>query len=245
MTGFWRIFYPGFISYIVLFNSPSLSDNHHHSNQINILGSLSDLLSHGHIILLAFTTTMHGVSTVAISKEKQSAINCRYLLALYLVIPVILSVIAADMLVFDQYLLKNFVPSYPAQWAFWTVIFNIPHIVASWVTFAEKEYLHHYRKLFSRMLPLFIIMIYLLHHVAGDEAAFIVFAAFTMHHVLSQQFGLTLMMLGVRPDKTFQSWRWLSIIGSVFIYSLVYGSRFYPNITIYNLPIQTTSSWVD
>ncbi len=164
-------------------------------------------------------------------------VNCRYLLYLYAVIPFIFIVVSVDFLFLENYLLTSFVPDDPRRWAVWTIVFNIPHIVASWVTFAERQYLVHYRPLFLKTLPIFIVLVYLVHFQFGGEIAFAVFAFYTMYHVLSQQFGLSLMMMRVRPSLDFHLWRIFSVLGTLCVYSVVYGKHLFSIYRIHGIEL--------
>jgi hypothetical protein len=150
-------------------------------------------------------------------------IDCRLLLSLYFIIPVALVVVALDQLFLGQAMLTGMFSMDPSRWAFWTLIFNLPHIVASWVTFADKAYIRHYRSEFTVALPIVVLLTIVLHVFIGGAVAFLVSAIYTMYHVLSQQFGITIMMLGIKPNNVYRWWRWLSIIGTLFIYLVIYG----------------------
>lgn len=160
-------------------------------------------------------------------------VNSHMLLSLYLVIPVCLLAVIIDKLFLDEALLKQYLPVQPAEWAFWTLVFNFPHIVSSLVTLADKEYLSFYKKRFSIALTvitagvvaLTAIILILPPAIAQNVYAvfFAFFATYTMYHVLSQQFGIGLMLMKQRPGKQFEQWRWLSTITTTGMYAMVFG----------------------
>lgn len=160
-------------------------------------------------------------------------INSRLLLSLYLIIPFCIVVVILDQFVFDQVLLKQYLPVQPAEWAFWVLVFNFPHIVSSLVTLADKEYISFYKKRFGTALLVITVGILALtallmalppvlaQNVYGVFFAF--FATYTMYHVLSQQFGIGMMLMKVRPCKQYEHWRWLSTITTTGMYAMVFG----------------------
>ena len=160
-------------------------------------------------------TTPASTATVA---QAARQVDCRWLLALYGVIPLSLSIVAIDTLLLDQALLNAYLPSYPEQWAFWAVIFGLPHIVASLVTMADREYVAHYRHSLTWPL-LFFAGISVLGVVGPQPVSYQlllgVIALYTGYHVLAQQLGLTLMMMNTAPSRAFKAWKWIALAGGV------------------------------
>ena len=99
-------------------------------------------------------------------------------------------------------------------------------------SFLDKEYLTFYRRKFLVDLPLvwggFLILWYFF-----PTLAFILFLLYTEYHVVSQQGGIALAFMKVRP-RLYQLWRVL-IIG---MFSLLYLILFKESSTLY-LSIQT------
>lgn len=152
-------------------------------------------------------------------------LDCRWLLALYAVIPVSLALVLVDTLLFDGRAVRQHIPIDPMHWPFWTVIFGLPHIVASFLTMADTEYLSHYRRSLSLPLIGFAVLTSLLvfgPQPLGQQSLFVFLAFYTIYHVLAQQLGLTLMMMGVPPSGVFKLWKWLSILCGFVIYITVY-----------------------
>ncbi|QJD59362.1 hypothetical protein HG264_10820 [Pseudomonas sp. gcc21] len=154
-------------------------------------------------------------------------LDCRWLLALYAVVPVSLALVLIDSLVLDGRLLRQHIPVDPMQWPFWTVIFGLPHIVASLLTMADSEYISHYRR--SLLLPFMgfaglTSLAIFGPQPLGEQSMFIFLAFYTIYHVLAQQLGLTLMMMGVPPSGVFKTWKWLSILCGFVIYVTVYSA---------------------
>src|SRR5690625_2245437 len=159
---------------------------------------------------------------------KLQAIDCRWLFALYGIIPLSLAVIAADSLWLNGELLHRYLPSDPQQWPFWTVIFGLPHIIASMLTMADREYLSHYRHTLFWPLVLFAGIAsagYIGPQPISLNLLFVFLAFYTVYHVLAQQLGLTLMMMGIPPTRTFRVWKWLALFSGFAVYIIVYGQH--------------------
>jgi len=157
------------------------------------------------------------------------AVDCRWLLALYALIPISLFLVAVDTLALDGVLLRQHLPAAPERWAFWTVIFGLPHIVASLLTMADREYLSHYR---YKLLPPLLAFAAIAcagqfgPQPVGQRALFVFLAFYTVYHVLAQQLGLTLMMMDAPPSPVFRLWKWLAVLTGFAIYINVYGKTY-------------------
>ncbi|CAA0119447.1 Uncharacterised protein [BD1-7 clade bacterium] len=173
-------------------------------------------------------STAHPLTTA-----KKYAVNSKLLFSLYGVIPLSLFIVFADKLFFNSALQNQFLPVQPAEWAFWAIVFNFPHIVSSLITLADKEYVTYYKARFSKALIIIIAGVLSVNYVtpllipqpfAGAIYAlfFAFFATYTMYHVLSQQFGIGMMLMKVRPTKKYEWWRWTSTIGATAIYAIIF-----------------------
>ena len=170
---------------------------------------------------------------VPLHEQLIHVIDCRWLLALYAVIPLSLLLVFTDAWLFQGRAVYQHIPTQPEDWPFWTVIFGLPHIIASLITMADREYLTHYRR--TLLWPLLIFAgIATAGHIGPQPLSFnllfLFLAFYTIYHVLAQQLGLTLMMMGTAPTRTFQLWKWLLIIAGMAIYMNVYGERYLGNI---------------
>lgn len=156
-------------------------------------------------------------------------VDCRWLLALYAIVPVVLAFVFVDAWLLDGALLRQYLPSDPMHWPFWTVIFGLPHIVASLLTMADKEYLGHYRH--SLLWPMVVFALIagagtFGPQPLGNQALFVFLGFYTIYHVLAQQLGLTLMMMGTAPTRLFKAWKWLAIFSAFMVYVTVYASSY-------------------
>lgn len=161
------------------------------------------------------------------NSTEMRSVDCRWLLALYAVIPLTLAFVVTDILLLDGQLFHS-MPADPARWAFWTVVFGLPHIIASLITMADRDYLSHYRK--SLLWPLLFFAGISFAGVFGPQPLsydllFILLAFYTIYHVLAQQLGLTLMMMGIAPSTCYRWWKWLSILAGTAVYMMVFGAH--------------------
>lgn len=148
-------------------------------------------------------------------------VDSRLLLAFYGIIPLLLVVAALDVIMFEHSL-RNILPKQPETYLWWTVIFNLPHIMASFVTYADNEYLKAYRWPLSFGLLLAAGLTLGLPLTFGPLGLLAVGAVYTMYHVLMQQYGISLMLLKRPPNPVFLVWRWMTIAAASMIYLEVY-----------------------
>jgi hypothetical protein len=176
-----------------------------------------------------------------VSSVKQ--VSNQYLLALYIVAPACVFIVLLDWLFFDGYMQYYYLPVKPSEWAFWAVFFNFPHIVASFITLADRDYLTFYKKPILRSIITITLLVgsYLLglnllsqpHGLWLNGLFFIFFATYTMYHVLAQQFGLSLMMLRQPSDAYFRSWLVLSTFSTVLMYGMIFTKSYLLSANIY------------
>lgn len=155
------------------------------------------------------------------------------LFSLYSIIPVTVFIALYDYFFLSSLLLENYLPSNPATLMWWAIIFNFPHIVSSIITIVDDEYLHFYKKRFTKALGIIVVAVFtvnvILPMVFPPFIAstvffifFVFFAAYTMYHVLSQQFGIGMMMMKVRPNKVYEWWRYLATFATTAMYGMVF-----------------------
>lgn len=142
------------------------------------------------------------------------------LLALYFIVPACFVAVLLDALVFHG-ALRRALPSHPDDIAFFTVLFNGPHIIASHLIFIDREYLAHYRKNligFGVVLTLVSIAVFGYSFRLG----FFLSLLFTFWHIITQQVGLTGAQLR-NSSPTFQAWKWMAIAMGVGAYVMTIG----------------------
>lgn len=148
----------------------------------------------------------------------------RWLLALYAVVPLAVSVMLLDQLALGGYLRHAALPQTPEEWPAWTILFGMPHVIAGLLTMADREYIGHYRRRF--MWPLLGFAAISIAAAAGPaEVAFAVtlwLGFYTVTHLLTQQIGLTFTMLGKPPMRCMRLWKGTILVLGVLIYAGLY-----------------------
>jgi hypothetical protein len=160
----------------------------------------------------------------------------RTLLIMMLSVPLCILAALADTYLFGGYI-HNYSLENPIRVVWWVAILSTPHILASIVTFADREYLAHYKKPLLKAtaigvalgigLPLIagltllsstqpITMGNMLSH--GSSISLIAAAAYTTYHNLQQQYGISLMLMREKPDFIHHLWKWITIIPASLIF---------------------------
>ena len=173
-------------------------------------------------------------SAITLSNEQpQAAVSRLLLLSLYSVIPITILLAVIDVVFLDRLLITQYLPSNPSSLLLWAIIFNFPHIISSFVTLADDEYIPYYKKRFSRALMIIVVAVLTVNMVLPAVLPkpfadgfyllfFAFFAAYTMYHVLSQQFGIGMMLMKAKPGPTYEWWRYLSTVASTAMYGMVF-----------------------
>ncbi len=145
-------------------------------------------------------------------------INPKVLLAIYSVMPLSLLFIAADSFVLNGHI-KVSLPVDPRVYAWFVILFMVPHIIASFFSFADKEYLEYYKPRLLRGAQIAVILGIFLPAIAGATILpILAFATYTMIHVFMQQSGVSKsLMKNSAPAHVY--WQWLGIAISTVIYS--------------------------
>ena len=111
--------------------------------------------------------------------------------------------------------------------------FGLPHILSSFQTMCDAEYLAAYRKQTLFILCLFFLPFIL--YKTGVPASIIltVFLVLTVHHVIAQQYGIALSVARLRPSITFAICKWCTVLLGTVAYFQCYsaadlgGSEYY------------------
>lgn len=113
----------------------------------------------------------------------------------------------------------------PDDFLIWALFFNLPHIISSFIVMADKDYLRTSRM--KSAIPIFIIagiaLCLFLITLNNDLSKYVnylivlLYAIFTTHHVISQQFGISCLILKQRP-RNFSIIKHLSLFVSILIY---------------------------
>ena len=96
------------------------------------------------------------------------------------------------------------------------LIFEMPHIIASFVGFADREYTGHYLKHLRLGIPLLLIVFAVLLWI-DFEIAVMVYLMATMYHVMKQQTGIALLF-GIPKNRWHHLWSWTLIASTAGVY---------------------------
>lgn len=168
--------------------------------------------------------------------DKPFAISRHLLLSVYGVLPVLLLLIFLDQYFWDG-LLKEELKITAINAPLYILFFDLPHIIASFVSYFDKDYAKFYRqKLFFR-LPILVLFIVAMIYV-NVALVFAVYVFYTMYHVLKQQTGIAGMLLK-SSGRLHQLWTYSAIaagsLGFFHVYSSaieVGGLSFLPNFVL-------------
>ncbi len=150
------------------------------------------------------------------------AVNCYVLLALYIVIPLATGIVCLDYLFFNKWLLKEYLPVHPYEWAWYLVVFGMPHIVGSVITLVDDEYISFYKKKLIYVILIIVASMISITKVFGVSTLVLILAVHTIYHVIAQQTGLCFMMLQQRPTKSSFVWKRISITLAILVYFTIF-----------------------
>jgi hypothetical protein len=146
-------------------------------------------------------------------------INPLILLSIYGFILLGLIVVALDTFVFNNAIKLNG-PKDPHDYLWFTILFTLPHIIASFFGFFDKEYVERYGKKLLRgaqYITLAVIVLMLIN----IEFTFLIFALYTMTHVFLQQSGIAKSLMR-GANKWHRSWQWSGVLISFLLYVQIY-----------------------
>lgn len=140
-------------------------------------------------------------------------ISKRILLLPYLPSFMFLGVALCDILFFNRFLL-SVLPTDIKSLFFYYIFFELPHIIASFFMFAEREYRVAYKEaLYKKLLILIVAGIALF--VFSQTLFYVIMVAYTLYHVVRQQFGIA-KFYGVSESKLLNTLLVTSVaVGSV------------------------------
>lgn len=131
------------------------------------------------------------------SARSPIAINPFYLLIPYLAVPAAFAAIAID-LFFLNGEMKKFLPASPERLLVYNLVFNLPHIVASLLLFADRDYISFYKPLLLAAVAGTGILTLGVWLLFGQTVAITLYLFVTVYHVLMQQLGINRGLLGVK-----------------------------------------------
>lgn len=145
------------------------------------------------------------------------------LLAILMLIPLFGGTALVDMLFLDG-AVHNWMMMDPGEIAYWAAVLTVPHIVASLVTFADRDYVRAYKPHLIKGGIIATALGFGVPLLLGPMGILLVMAFYTMYHNLMQQYGISLMMCRQPATTDYQFWRWLTIIPAGVAYTALMAS---------------------
>lgn len=150
-------------------------------------------------------------------KQSKLAVSFRLLLGLYLIIPVCLTLQILDSWFFEGYLKEN-LPSSPAHFVLYQILFGTPHIVASAIVLtSNRDYVSAYKWKIIWMSAAIICIFGIGSLFIPYLYLYILVTCWTVLHVLKQQHGVARGLCRL-PSWAFNLLLWLSVAAGIFVY---------------------------
>jgi hypothetical protein len=117
-------------------------------------------------------------------------------------------------------------PAYrlPEQFPLWAFFFGLPHIVSSFQTMCDTEYLTAYRKQVATILCVVVLPLALSSAGVPAWLLLVVVLVLTQHHVVAQQFGTALAVARMRPTAAFAACKWTTLTLGILAAFLTYAA---------------------
>ncbi|MFT7644566.1 MAG: hypothetical protein ACI9BF_000215 [Candidatus Paceibacteria bacterium] len=155
------------------------------------------------------------------------------LLCVFLILPILLCIALADKFYFNSALLP-YVGLSALYLPVFILVFVLPHIIASFFSFFDHEYVHYYRRHLFLYLPVLLIATAALlytNYILGV----IFFLLYDFWHGVKQNVGISLI-LGARPGWLHRAWTLIPFLaGGVAVVYIVrpsaYPAEFIPYIS--------------
>ncbi len=123
------------------------------------------------------------------SLAEPAVLSRRSVLSLYWLIPAVIAIVAIDGAMGSP--LQQWLPRSPESWVLFTLFFGTPHIVASsLMLFGIADYRRHFRKQILWWSAGIGAALAVLNAVVSYDVLYALIAAWTVKHVLGQQFGI-------------------------------------------------------
>ena len=149
----------------------------------------------------------------------------RLLVLVYLILPVLLLVVLSDIFYFNSKLLP-YMGIEALLLPVFIFIFNLPHIIASFFSFFDREYISYYRKYLFGYLPLLLLGTGLLLSI-DFRLGFVLYMIYDIWHGVKQQVGVALI-LGAKPTWLHKVWTSLAFISASIAYVYILIPDMYP-----------------
>ncbi len=139
-----------------------------------------------------------------------------FLLSIYGIIPLVIIIIAIDYSFFDLRLSRA-LPSDNSEMGWLNIIFMLPHVIASVITFADKEYIATYATRLGLSSSIFAGGIFVLLATSSLSLMIFIISIYTAYHQIAQQAGIASIITKNR-STAHQIWKWMGFSILVFFF---------------------------
>lgn len=147
------------------------------------------------------------------------------LLCVFLILPILLFIALADKFYFNSALLP-YVGIGALYLPVFILVFVLPHIIASFFSFFDSEYVHYYRSHLFLYLPTLLLATAALLYV-DYRLGIVFFLLYDFWHGVKQNVGISLI-LGARPGWIHRVWTFIPFIAGGFAVIYVTRPSLYP-----------------
>lgn len=102
-----------------------------------------------------------------------------------------------------------------------TAILTFPHIIASLISFGDREYREYYRKPLIGGICVSLSLAIGSDIIFGGRAILVVVAFYSIYHNIMQQFGLSAIMLRQKPTPIYNLMKWTMVIPTWLAYGIL------------------------
>lgn len=110
----------------------------------------------------------------------------------------------------------------PEQFPYWIFVFGLPHIVSSFQTICDAEYIAAYRPQVATIVGLVFLPLVLVSAGVPASLLLAIVLVLTQHHVVAQQYGIALAVARTRPTLAFAACKWSTMALGVLAVFLTY-----------------------
>ena len=133
----------------------------------------------------------------------------------YLLLPILLCLLVIALPLFvdiERFRMPEEIPG-------WALLFGLPHIIASFQTMVDRDYIraYRYRSVFTAsLLVLPLILVTMGFPTLPITVAYI---ALTIYHTVAQQMGIGLAVAGMRPTNAARALKWSAVSFGLLAYA--------------------------
>jgi hypothetical protein len=109
------------------------------------------------------------------------------------------------------------VPRHPDELVLFTLVFNLPHILASHILYFDRDYAARYAKRLAWTSVVLIVLTIVVLAVAGLAFDTFLGLLLTVYHVIAQQIGMTRAQLG-RVGYAYPIWKVSAVLLALTVY---------------------------